>query len=177
MAFTPLDPVADDDPIEVEWGNKVVTAMGELQVAATELQSDMLDAEGRLDALEVTNVGCTLLRAASATATAGLSSVTWDTELDDTSGFISVPGINITIPSGLGGLYSVSVNIVAGTSWAAGTYLRINHESDEWRFPAVGTIISGSVKIPMSPTDVVSVSIQNTGVSSVAYTGKLFCYR
>lgn len=62
----------------------------------------------RVTALE-TRHGCILRRAATQSITNNTpATITWDTEDEDTHGFIAVPATTVTIPSGSGGLYSVS---------------------------------------------------------------------
>ena len=56
-------------------------------------------------------VGVRLRRVATQNVNSNtLTSVSWDTEDEDTNGFITVPNTLITIPAGLGGVYSVTVS-------------------------------------------------------------------
>jgi hypothetical protein len=56
--------------------------------------------------------GCTLRRAANqSAANATFTSVSWDTEVVDTDGFVAVPSTTVTIPSGLDGVYAITAYI------------------------------------------------------------------
>lgn len=62
--------------------------------------------------------GCVLTRAATQsipTGTGTFTAISWDTETTDTDGYITATSDTITIPSGLGGLYTVT----ATASWAS----------------------------------------------------------
>jgi hypothetical protein len=177
MPFTPVEPVVEDEVIEVAWGNTQVLAVTELQTAVTEAENDIVNLDARIDTLETSRSGVFLGRAVSQTATAGLSTVTWDTEFEDTSGYITVPNGNIVIPTGKDGLYVMTVRCTAGSNWSTGSYLRINYESEIFKFAVVGETLCGSISRYMYPTDVVSVQIQNTGVSGLAFTGNCSLYR
>jgi hypothetical protein len=60
--------------------------------------------------------GCRLRRAANQSITTATdTTVTWDTEDQDTDGFITVSSDTITIPSGLDGVYAMTAYVV----WAA----------------------------------------------------------
>lgn len=72
--------------------------------------------------------GCTVLRVATqAIADAADAVITWDTESYDSDGFITVPSTTITIPAGLGGLYSITTNgqLPTDPSTASYEYLTI----------------------------------------------------
>ncbi len=66
-----------------------------------------------------------------------LTTISWDTETDDTDGFLAVPGSDITIPAGLAGFYVVTAQVVGSTNWtASGSILRINAASVNYDFAA-----------------------------------------
>jgi hypothetical protein len=64
-------------------------------------------------------VGCRARRAANQSINASsTTALSWDTEDQDTDGFIAVTSTTVTIPTGLGGEYGVSVFVVGATTGA-----------------------------------------------------------
>lgn len=62
-------------------------------------------------------VGATLARVANQTiGAATLTAVTFDTEVDDSDAFATVPGTGVTIPTGLGGVYACTFKASVGAS-------------------------------------------------------------
>lgn len=67
--------------------------------------------------------GCVLQRAAVQSINdATETTVSWDSEVTDSDGFITAPSGTITIPSGLGGLYAVT----ARTDWSSNVLAAYN---------------------------------------------------
>lgn len=71
-------------------------------------------------------VGCRLRRAvAQVSGTGTINPMSWDTEDEDTHGFIVVPSTTITIPAGQSGLYDIGFNFVITAPIAGRDYISI----------------------------------------------------
>jgi hypothetical protein len=113
------------------------------------------------------------------------TSISWDTEDQDTDGFIAVTGTTITIPSGLGGLYAITVAIVpasavnnrmlvdlALTSAITGMSTPLRNEGN-----TPTTRGSGTWVIPLLAADSFVVQIFHTHGTAKDFTAWLSCYR
>lgn len=125
-------------------------------------------------------VGVDLRRASAQTIGASTqATITWDTEDQDTDGFIAVSGTTITIPAGCGGLYAVNVRMQASSTVTTGAvYLTIGGEvyGQEWiAAGSYGTVGTGAVRILATTT--LSVQVFNGTGSSRDFTGRWTCYR
>lgn len=80
-------------------------------------------------------VGVRLRRAAvQSIPNAATTAISWDTEDQDTNGFIAVTATTITVPTGLGGVYAVSASVAfAGGSITGRGFLDIVAGGRTWR--------------------------------------------
>jgi hypothetical protein len=144
--------------------------------------------EDRLDALEAdplrTRHGCRLSRAAAQTVSAGVTAtVSWDTEREDTDGYIAVTGTTITIPTGLPGIYAITadINPAAGTG---NNFLDLVLTSSIPGFPATYRQFIDpnldravlSITVPLAVGDSFIVQVQIAVGTNVA-GANLNCYR
>jgi hypothetical protein len=69
--------------------------------------------------------------------TGTFTAISWDLESTDTDGFITVSSTDITIPSGLGGLYAVTGTVSWATSPGANSTVEFYNSTTTgaWRFP------------------------------------------
>jgi hypothetical protein len=130
--------------------------------------------------------GCRLRRAAAQSIPdSSATSISWDTEDQDTDGFIAVTATTITIPSGLGGLYAITASIVpassvnnrmlvdlALTSAITGMSTPLRNEGN-----TPSTRGSGTWVIPLLAADSFTVQIFHTHGSAKDFTAWLSCYR
>ena len=71
--------------------------------------------------------GCSLTRATDQTVTAGATdNVDWTAEVYDQGGFVAVTSDTITIPSGLGGVYSITTKFENTSSRVTNFHLKVN---------------------------------------------------
>jgi hypothetical protein len=133
--------------------------------------------------------GCRLRRAASQSINSGSSTaISWDTEDEDTDGYIAVTGTTVTIPTGLGGLYAITAHVNGVISEGGGTrsFIDIDMTStltgmpDLFRNPAeweAEDMYDIAITVPLLEGDSFVVHcFHNTG-SAVNHTGWLSCYR
>lgn len=155
------------------------------RIDAAEAASAAAD-DVRLDALEAitTRRGCRLRRASQSIANATTVAINWDTEDQDTNGYITATSTTITIPTGLGGLYAITFNsviaAVAGrcfveivpTSTITGmpTEFRNYMDVDERRAEV-------AVTIPLNAADTFVCNVFHTNGSAQTATSWLSCYR
>ncbi len=90
-----------------------------------------------------------LRRAANQAVTAGQTTITWDTEDADTDGFIAVSSNTITIPAGLGGMYSICGRIVSSTAFPGNSYIVVTAGGVAYAFhiPSVSTQNNGAYSV------------------------------
>lgn len=125
--------------------------------------------------------GCTLRRSANQSITTDTkTNISWDAEDVDTDGFISVTSTTITIPAGLGGLYSITANVHSASAFGAAAAMYIycagsavqivttGSSSNDNGFPTVSSrnYIGCATVLPLAAADTCVVGFyQNTGVS------------
>lgn len=108
-------------------------------------------------------VGCRLSRVANQSCTANTwNSFTWDTENEDNYGFVVVPNATITVPAGLGGFYTMTVQSSIPTSDS--TWFRIVAAGRESRSPmnvflTGDTYRSWSIGQTLAPGDTVTAGV------------------
>jgi hypothetical protein len=117
-----------------------------------------------------------LRRAANQAVAAGQTTINWDTEDADTDGFISVPSNTITIPAGLGGMYSIGGRIVSSTLFPGNSYIVVTAGGVAYAFhiPSVSTQNNGaySATCLLNATATVEVAcFLSSGTSN--FTGNL----
>lgn len=136
--------------------------------------------------------GVTLRRAANQSiSTDSKTNISWDTEDVDTDGFISVSSTTITIPAGLGGLYSITANVHSASSlgasaamyiYCAGSAVQIvttGSSANDNGFPVVSAraYIGLATVLPLAAGDACVVGFyQNTGLS-INVQARLSMYR
>lgn len=152
---------------------------------ATNAKGDDASVKARLDRVDTavaTRRGCNLRRVASQSAT-GSSAVTisWDTEDEDTDGFIAVTGTTATIPTGMGGIYAASVKAQGAGTWADGTVVYIQLDGSTFSLSgmpgaSIGTVVATSYVGPMDAGTAVTALVRNNG-STQNMTAELALYR
>lgn len=120
--------------------------------------------------------GCSVTRSTNQTLTAGTTTdVTYTTETYDNGGFWA-SGATVTIPSGLGGLYSISYAYDTSVTSLNNVRLDING-SDRFSAPAAGEAGSGSLILPLAAGDVVKLQLVNSGGAGNVESAELHVYR
>lgn len=124
--------------------------------------------------------GCAIRRVATQTFTNGVAAnISWDNETFDSDAFITVTSTTITIPAGLGGTYSLAINVaftgstftrVALLPTIAGTVHGTNGGSTE-PFLSFGWVG------PLSAGNTITVQAIQTSGASQTLTGSLWLYR
>lgn len=109
--------------------------------------------------------------------TATLTAISWDTEDADTDAFAAVSFSTLTIPTGLGGNYSIT----AALAGLGGTAPTIRVVAGGFTFDNPGSLFSGAasitVVVPVAAAATIVVSgYQNSG-GSLNVTGSLFVVR
>lgn len=61
------------------------------------------------------------------------TAISWDTEDQDTDGFIAVTGTTVTVPTGLAGLYSISLLVDFTSGASARTFIEVSAAGRVWR--------------------------------------------
>lgn len=132
-----------------------------------------------------TRCGVTLLAAAFAAPSGATTSVAWTTESVDTDGFIVTNGTNtvITVPTGKGGIYAITVSgswssafveyrqLIIRLNGAAGVVLPLafdNLLTQAW---------AGSITIPLLATNTVEIAVHQFNAGSQNTTAKIDMYR
>lgn len=133
-----------------------------------------------LERLSRNRVGCSLRRAANQQINTGVqATITWDTEDQDTHGFIAVSGTTVTIPTGYDGLYVASARIQSDAGVTAGAvYLFMQGEVYGVPWIAGGSyaaVCSGAY--PLAAGNTISVQVYNGSAGNRQYTGRLTVYK
>lgn len=108
--------------------------------------------------------------AAQSISPGGWVNITWDTEVNDTHGFMSVPGVIATIPAGQAGVYVVMLNLAIGLQAAArlqigGVAEQLTNAGD----PIAGYSTVTYVGPLAAGTNINASTFQNTGVAANSY--------
>lgn len=134
--------------------------------------------------------GAALRRANTQSIAAGGSpkNISWDTSDFQSDSFVTVnatTGTTLTIPSGVGGLYSISwqISMASGTTFSR-LFGQVTVGSVNYRVVLGGstteTIISGSVTLPLAAADTFTVDVfqNNAGATAVNLNSAyLWAYR
>lgn len=76
--------------------------------AGQKLPASSLDSmTSRLDALEL-RVGCILSASSASMTNNAQTQISWTSEHEDPQGFITVPSVTITVPTGYAGIYAIA---------------------------------------------------------------------
>lgn len=120
--------------------------------------------------------GTTVTRSGQSVANGVLGTISFDTETQDTDGYITVTSTTVTIPSNLGGIYGVTGTVVRASGsfgTTTGSFLRIVAGGTTYDFAPTGTDrITGTLSIPLAATNTVTLAINN-GDATVNMTGVL----
>jgi hypothetical protein len=134
------------------------------------------------------DVGCRLRRVANQSVNSATStSISWDTEDQDTDLFIAVTSATITIPTGLGGLYAITAQAAASANLNGRSFIDliptsaitgmpaqfrqvIFHENNDSRYFMSATI-------PLNAADSFVIQVFQTNGVALNFTGWLSCYR
>jgi len=127
--------------------------------------------------------GFSLVRNATQSISGGattFTAISWDTELTDTDGFITVTADTITIPAGLGGIYALTGTVNWGaTSPGTNSSVEIYNVTNGniYRFPVGGgqqmTTCTVTVTITLSASDQIQLRVSHGGGSAVNVTSLL----
>jgi len=134
------------------------------------------------------DVGCRLRRVANQSINnITETAISWDTEDQDTDGFITVTATTITIPTGLGGLYAITFFAQAAANLQTRCYVDFNMTSTITGMPTdLRTVIMtnnndsrylAAVTIPLNAADSFTASVFHTIGAATNHTAWLSCYR
>lgn len=152
--------------------------------AGQELFADDFD-----DLINPSRMGFRARRVANQSITSGAATaISWDTEDEDTNGFITVPSTTPVVPSGCAGIYVIMARqILSATPTSARTFLEINVTSSlsgittDFRNGAVDGNESGrlvvTALIPLAVGDSFLVNTDQNSGGALNLTGLLTCYR
>lgn len=126
-----------------------------------------------------TRIGGTWTRAAnqSCTGADAVTTISWDTEVEDSDGFATT-GTTITIPANLGGLYVITTRLIGQTtSWAAGSFIRFLLTGSAYdRGIAESAYASATFTTLLLAAGTIQVQMSNAGSTQNAQ-GELRVYR
>jgi hypothetical protein len=130
--------------------------------------------------------GCRVRRAAVQSISSGAATaISWDTEDQDTDGFITVTASVVTIPTGKGGLYQITAHLVGTGITGSGAAIILDVTSSPTGYPAdflsrstrPATVAASPSASPLSAGDTFNVQAFHATGSAVDFTGWLSCYR
>lgn len=125
-------------------------------------------------------VGAQLVRTASQSIpNTTTTPIQWDTETYDTDAFIGVTSPTITIPSGLGGVYSISA-VIGLTSVTTGTVsIAVTGQTYGFDFVAGAsdTFPSASIIVPLAATNTIQISLYQALGSAQNVTARASVHR
>jgi hypothetical protein len=116
--------------------------------------------------------------ASQAIGSGALGTISWDTEDEDTNGYLTPTSTTVTIPAGLGGIYVISFEITASGAMSAGGTLWLNTGANTSAFiTAAGTggVITWSG--PLAAAATLTASFYNGHSGSLNFTGSFTVYR
>lgn len=201
----PVRRLAVVSSVDVSTGLATVTIGGDTTTAAVPYLTGYLPVAGDSAVLDTVagapvligttagqRFGCRLRRAATQAIGSGSpAAISWDTEDEDTDGYIAVTATTITIPAGLGGLYDVTAwanhQSVEATYHSNRNYLDIGVTAAATGIPASFRQKIDSVEdqatvtatnLPLAPGDTVVARIfQDTGSNQNCVGAWISCYR
>lgn len=168
-------------------GSPGASAPGDTASAGVATSLAKSDHRHSREADTTTRVGVTLAAASFSVPNGGTTTISWTTETVDTSAFIAVPSSTITVPTGLGGIYAITVSGTWAGSFTETRNLFITAAGTLYPIP-MSTVISGLggatiqnwtgvIVLPLIPTNTVSVSIAHENAGAQSTTANLFMYR
>lgn len=114
---------------------------------------------------------CTVSHTGLSIASVGTATVSWTTENEDTDGFYT-SGTNIVIPTGLGGEYTLTAYVFAGTANSSPSTVQINLNGSltaAGHIPTSGQHATISRATPVNAGDTISLVIFNGHSASVTF--------
>ena len=108
------------------------------------------------------------------------TTITWTTEGLDTHGFLTPTSGTVTIPTGMGGLYAISVALDAAAALGGRCYAQITAAGRIYRTPFTSPgedLVSVSATVPLASGDTISVAMYHASGSTIAFKGALDVYR
>lgn len=152
--------------------------------AGQEIVADDFD-----DLINLARMGFRARRVASqAIASGGSNAISWDTEDQDTDGFITVTGTTATIPTGCDGVYAVMARMALSGSPGTGRALleivvtsSLAGVTNDYRIGSVNPNESGrlvmTAVLPLAAADSFVVNAVQTSGGSLNLGALLCCYR
>lgn len=129
-------------------------------------------------------VGWSVSRAANqsiSTGTGTFTAIDWDTEATDTDGFLAVTDSTVSIPTGLGGLYTGLATVTWASSPGANSSIELLIGATAWRFPiGAGTqmttcsISIGAIALAAASVASIRVSQGSGGAINVTGTWQMW---
>jgi hypothetical protein len=135
------------------------------------------------------DIGCRLRRVAVQSVSSGVqTAISWDTEDQDTSGFITTTDTTVTVPAGLGGLYAVTAFASSSPTALAGRcFIEVAPTTTITGTPnplrlAVATNGTDAryllgIVLPLNAADSFVVNVFHTIGAATNHTAWLSCYR
>jgi hypothetical protein len=196
-----LDTVIPNTIIESDWGNSVADRVvgrfanaTERDAAITSPVSGMIVWRTDLGAHEVrkggawvpllrdqTRVGCSLTLLNQNIASGATATLAWTTELWDTDNYHPASGTMLTIPAGLGGVYSAAVTVDANGTLSATSTIAIICSGPANLFP--GYIPAGNrygtahCQLEMTPAATIYVTMFNGHSGAANFSAHLSLVR
>ena len=108
------------------------------------------------------------------------TTITWTTEAVDTHGFLTPTSGTVTIPTGMGGLYAITVALDAAAALGGRCYAQITAAGRIYRTPFTSPgedRVSVSATVPLASGDTISVAVFHASGSTITWTGALYVNR
>lgn len=108
------------------------------------------------------------------------ANLSWDTEDFDSDGFIAVPSTTITIPAGLGGLYSLTARSAASAGLSGGGTLQVTAGGRTYDGYITNNNAGGLCTfsgVPLAAGDTITVLQYNGHSGALNFTGTLDLFR
>lgn len=117
--------------------------------------------------------------AAQSMAAAALTTVTWDAEISDSDAFITTPSTTITIPAGLGGLYTLSAVAYMASAPGANSYLRVTAAGAAFDFDFAGTNANtaAALTLALAAGATITAAVYNGSGAAINMIGYLWLHR
>lgn len=109
------------------------------------------------------------------------TAISWDTEDFDSDGFIAVTASVVTVPGGLGGIYSITAGGLFAASPTVRSFLQIRHNGGTgYYFPGAAPLdrfVFGSITIPLAAGDTLDFLLFQDHTGAQNFTGRAHIYR
>jgi hypothetical protein len=161
------------------------------QNLALAVEAKVQSLEGRIASLELltpleVRMGCTLRRVANQTLPdLATTTISWDTEDSDPFGMIAVPATTITIPTGGGGIWAITLQVVQAAAATGRSFAEITTTIPPWNsggalrfpYPAGEAFISGSAVFPAAAGNTFTVDVNSDTAAGTTMIASLTAYR